>query len=206
MATFVDDHYSMRPSNDSDRSGPIGLSSLGVVDLDTSIVPDVFGLRAFDSGEPISLMLPGQFPNELRVLMPDAGAAPVAFHDIIITDLGATPEWRTRRIVTGEVTLLRRCWPKIVFTTMHRRQIEMENICRSCKDRTERAFSQGWPGHCPQCNEYVMTTLDKHMMNNHLELGQLWRVRWIGVLYGRAQWATVWIIYVRNTVDHSLWH
>ena len=44
VQTFVDDHYSMRPSNDSDRYDPIGLSSLGVVDLDTSIVPDVFGL------------------------------------------------------------------------------------------------------------------------------------------------------------------
>ena len=39
---YVDDHYSMRSSNDNDRSDPVGLSSLGVV--------DVFGLRAFDSG------------------------------------------------------------------------------------------------------------------------------------------------------------
>ena len=59
---YVDNYYSMRSSNDNDRADPVGLSSLGVVDLDTSIVPDVFGLRAFDSCEPISRMLPGQFP------------------------------------------------------------------------------------------------------------------------------------------------
>ena len=105
---YVDDHYSMRSSNDNDLSVPVGLSSLGVVDLDTSIVPDVFGLRAFDSGEPISRMLPGQFQNELCVLIPDAGAAPVAFHDIVMMDLGATPKWRTHRIVPSEVTSLRR--------------------------------------------------------------------------------------------------
>ena len=80
----------MRSSNNNDRADPVGVSSLGVVDLDTSIVPDVFGLRVFDSREPISRMLPGQFPNELRVLIPDAGATPVDFHDIVMLELCAT--------------------------------------------------------------------------------------------------------------------
>ena len=88
MWKYVNDYYGMRSSNDNDRSDPVSLSSLRVVELDTSIVPDVFGLQAFDSREPFSRMLTGQFQNELRVLMPDAGAAPVAFHDIVITDLG----------------------------------------------------------------------------------------------------------------------
>ena len=46
---YVDDYYSMRVSNDTDRSDPDSLSSMGVVDLDISIVPDDCGLRAFDS-------------------------------------------------------------------------------------------------------------------------------------------------------------
>ena len=33
----MDDYYSMRPSNDADRSDPVSLSSLGVIDLDTII-------------------------------------------------------------------------------------------------------------------------------------------------------------------------
>ena len=31
------------------------------------------------------------------------------------------------------------------------------------------------PGVCPQCGEFNVGALDRHMMNNHLELGQLWR-------------------------------
>ena len=72
----------MQTSNDNDLSEPMGLSSLGVADLDTSIVPDVFGLQAFDPREPISWMLPGQFQNTLWVLVPDAAASPLNFHDI----------------------------------------------------------------------------------------------------------------------------
>ena len=46
---YVNNQYSMRGSLDVDRSEPKCLSSLGVVDLDLSITPDVFGLRAFDT-------------------------------------------------------------------------------------------------------------------------------------------------------------
>ena len=89
---YVDDYYSMRLSNDTDRSDPVSLSSLGVVDLDTTIVPDVFSLQAFDSESPVTRMLPGQFWNELRLLIPEPGIASETFHDIVITDLSATPE------------------------------------------------------------------------------------------------------------------
>ena len=82
MKKYVDDYYCMWSSNDNDLVEPVGLSSLGVVDLDTSIVPYVFGLRAFDSREPISRMR-DSFQNVLRVLVPDVVATPVDFHDII---------------------------------------------------------------------------------------------------------------------------
>ena len=92
---YVDDYYSLRLSNDANRSDPVSLSSLGVVDLDTTIVPDVFGLWAFDSESPITRMLPGQFRHELCLLIPDSGIALDTYHDFVITDLSATPEWRT---------------------------------------------------------------------------------------------------------------
>ena len=44
--------------------------SLCVVDLDLSITPDVLGLRAFDVAKPLTCMLSGQFPNELRLMIP----------------------------------------------------------------------------------------------------------------------------------------
>ena len=77
VQTYVNNQYSMRVSHDVDRSDPKGLSSLGVVDLDLSIMPDVFGLRVFDMAKPLMRMLPGQFANELRLMIPDLGIAPV---------------------------------------------------------------------------------------------------------------------------------
>ena len=100
----------MRLFNDVDHSDPVGLSSLGVVDLDLAIVPDVFGLRDFDSAKPITQMLPGQFPNKLRVLIPGLGIAPDGFHDIVIFYLSATPAWRSSRLIPGDVTSLRWRW------------------------------------------------------------------------------------------------
>ena len=127
---YVDDYYCMRSSNDNDLSEPIGLSCLGVVDLDTSIIPDVFGLWAFDSREPITRMLPVQFRNALRVLVPDAAASPVNFHDVVLENLSDTPEWRARPIVQGDVTSLRRRWPSAVFATMRKCQPDMEGLRR----------------------------------------------------------------------------
>ena len=49
----------------------------------------------------------------------------------------------------------------------------MEQLLRSCRDRPEREFRQRLPGYFPECKEYVAITLDRHMMNTHLELGQL---------------------------------
>ena len=47
IRTYVDSHYSMCVSNDADRSNLKDLFSLGVVDLDLSISPDVFGLLMY---------------------------------------------------------------------------------------------------------------------------------------------------------------
>ena len=52
----------MRESNDPSDSEVTNLCSLGVVDLDLSLCPDVFGLKAFDEKMPITRMLPGSSP------------------------------------------------------------------------------------------------------------------------------------------------
>ena len=44
----------------------MNMDSLGVMDLDLSISPDVYGLWAF------AQMLPGSTPCELRLMLPDA--------------------------------------------------------------------------------------------------------------------------------------
>ena len=194
---YVDDYYCMRTSTDNDFSEPTGLSSLGVVDLDTSIAPDVFGLRAFDPPpppEPISRMLPGKTQHNLRVLVPDAAASPVNFHDIVLEDLRATPEFLARQIVPAEVTSLRRRWPSVVFATMRKCQNDMEGLRRACRQHSEKAYTNGRPGVCPQCAEFSASALDRHMMNNHLELCQLWRCP--------VEWGAVWKGSLGECLDH----
>ena len=67
----------------------MNMYSLGVMDLDLSISPDVFGLRAFDNTKPVTRMLPGSSPCELRLMLPDDRLGNDGFHDVIIenTDL-----------------------------------------------------------------------------------------------------------------------
>ena len=46
--TYRNNLCKMRESNDQDGSEATNLCSLGVVDLELSVSPDMFGLRAFD--------------------------------------------------------------------------------------------------------------------------------------------------------------
>ena len=56
----------IRKSNDPNGSETTSLCSLGVVDLDLTVCPDVFGLRAFDEEKmPVTRMLPGASPCEI---------------------------------------------------------------------------------------------------------------------------------------------
>ena len=104
VRTYVDYLYSMQVSNDGDNSDPKDL----VVDLDLSISPDAFGLRAFDVSKPLKHMLPGPFPNKLCLLIPDLGIAPAGLHDVVIENLAASPAWRSRHLYPGDITSLRR--------------------------------------------------------------------------------------------------
>ena len=170
----------MRSSNDLNQDKLVDLSTLGVVDLDTSITPDVFGLRAF--------------LNLVCVLVPDATAGPMGFHDIILEDLTGTPDYRARRIVPSDVIALRRRWPPSLFVAMHKRQADMEFLRRACKRRYESEFGGGRAGTCPHCGVYIICNLSRHVMDHHLELGQLWRCP--------VEWCSVWKGSVQDCLDH----
>ena len=80
-----------------------------MMDLDLSISPDVFGLRAFN--EDITRMLPGSTPCELRLMLLNAKLGMDGFHDIIIANLTASPTWRSSHISPADITALRRRAP-----------------------------------------------------------------------------------------------
>ena len=73
----------MRISHDDDRSNAKDICSLSVVDLDLSLSPDAFGLRAFDNKKPLTRMLPGSNPCELRLMLPDPRLGTDRFHEVL---------------------------------------------------------------------------------------------------------------------------
>ena len=64
--------------------------------LDTTVVPDVLGLHAFKDEVALVRVLPGDFPNIVRVLVPDDRAEPRWFHDLLVEDLSATKDCHIR--------------------------------------------------------------------------------------------------------------
>ena len=69
--------------------------------------------------------------------------------------------------------------------------------------QADKAYSNGRSGACPHCDDFVVGALHRQVMNNHLELGQLWS--WSGALCGMDQWGSVWTTCVVNTTELSSW-
>ena len=184
----------MRRSHDAHGSIPMDMNSLGVMDLDLSISPDAFGLRAFDHEKPITRMMPGSTPCELRLLLPGAMLGTDGFHDVLIDNLAAWPSWWSNHISSADVTALRRRWPKAVFNELGRRAPDVERLRRNARNRSDRAFHHNALGFCAICDLKVDSTLAAHMVTCHLELAQLWCCP--------VEWCAVWKGSVRACLEH----
>ena len=168
--------------------------SLGVLDLDLSYGPDSFGLKAFDEEKPITRMLPGSGPCDLRLLLPDVGLGDTGFHDVVIENLLGTSVWRSRHVTPADIIGLRQRWPKAVFQVMRERQTELEDLRRKAFTSDQPAYRYAGRGYCPVCQTKSDEGLDTHMMCHHLALGQLWRCP--------VEWCAVWKGSVRECRDH----
>ena len=145
LQMYRDNTHRMRVSNDREGSDPTNLGSLGLVDLDLSLSPDVFGLRAFDDKLPLTWMLPGSNPCELRLLLPDSKIGMDGFHDVVIEYLFASPMWRSSHVAPADVMALRRRWPNAVFRMMQKRAKEVESLRRFARSSSTRV---GIPSQC----------------------------------------------------------
>ena len=116
----------MRRSHDENGSIQMNMYSRGIMDLDLSISPDVFGLRAFDATKPITRMLPGSSPCELRLMLPDDKLGMDGFHDVLIENMSGTPTWQSSHVAPADITSLRRRWPQAVFNTLQSRASDVE--------------------------------------------------------------------------------
>ena len=190
IRTYRQNLSKMRESNDPSDSEVTNLCSLGVVDLDLSLCPDVFGLKAFDEKMPITRMLPGSSPCELRLLLPDNNIRKDGFHDVVVENLIGS----STHVSPSDVIALRRRWPRAVFQVMKERCIELEDLRRQAFTGLQWAYQYAFPGYCPECKTRTAGSLDSHMMCCHLGLGQLWRCP--------VEWCAVWKGSVRECRDH----
>ena len=158
------------------------------------VFPDVFGLRAFEENLPITRMLPGSSPCELRLLLPDSMIGKEGFHDVVVENLTTSSTWRSRHVSPSDVIALRRRWPKAVFQVMKERGTEMEHLRRQAYRRPEGVYRHAQPGCCPVCKTTTESSLESHMMCCHLDLGQLWRCP--------VEWCAVWKGSVRECREH----
>ena len=194
IAAYQSQANSMRRSHAENGSIQMNMDSLGVIDLDLSISPDVFGLRAFDATKPVTRMLPGSSPCELRLMLPDDKLGIDGLHDILVENLSGMPAWRSSHVSPADMTSLRRRWPKAVFKTLRRRASDVERLRRDAPKRADKVFRYGGPGFCGVCNIRIYSALDAHMIASHLELGQLWRCP--------VTWCTVWKGSGRACLEH----
>ena len=93
--------HNIRVSHDEDSSNTKDLCSLCVVDLDVSLSPDAFGLRAFDSKQPLTRMLPGSSLCELRLMLPDSKLGTDGFHDVFIDNRSSGCHLPASTVVEG---------------------------------------------------------------------------------------------------------
>ena len=126
IRVFRENLCHMRKSNDVSDTEQTLLDSLGVLDLDLSLGPDAFGLKAFDAEMGNTRMLPGSGPCDLRLLLPDVGLGEMGFHDVVIENLLGTSVWRSKHVTPADVIGLRQRWPKAVFQVMRERSVELD--------------------------------------------------------------------------------
>ena len=139
----------MRESNDPNGSETTHLCSLGVVDLDLSVCPDVFGLKAFDAKMPVTRMFPGSSPCELRLLIPDTNIGQDGFHDVVVDNLLGSSTWRSRHVSPSDVIAIRRRWPRGVFQVMKERSVELEDLRRQAFAGLQPGYRFTDQGYCP---------------------------------------------------------
>ena len=169
-------------------------NSLGLVDLDLSPSPDVFGLQAFDSKLPLTRMLPGSNPCELRLLLPDSKIGMDGFHDVVIENLSVSPALAFEPCVAIRY--------HVPASTMAEDHVQDDaEACEGSRAPPPIRSSSARVGISSQCARFLphmpgkyRVCLHVHMMGSHLELGQLWRCP--------VEWCTVWKGSVSDCLGH----
>ena len=93
----------------------------------------MLGLHAFKDEAALVRVLPDDFPNIVRVLVPDDRAEPRGFHNLLIEDLSATEDCHDQPASAGDLTVMKQQGPSSLLSGMTKCQVDMESLHRDCK-------------------------------------------------------------------------
>ena len=155
IRVFRENLCHMRKSNDVSDTEQTLLDSIGVLDLDLSLGPDAFGLKAFDAEMGNTRMLPRSGPCDLRLLLPDVGLGEMGFHDVVIENLLGTSVWRSKHVTPADVIGLRQRWPKAVFQVMRERSVEPGGYAAEGIYKRSAGVPLHWAGLLPSVQSSI---------------------------------------------------
>ena len=152
-----------------------------------SAIPDVIDLRAIQPEAAVIKIMSIPDNRCIRVVIPDDHLGPTGFHEILLHDM---EEEEPPFVALSNLGCLRLDWPRAIFTFMGRYQVDLEHLCRECRER----FGSTQSGLCTFCGKYIQQNLGRHVACYHMDLAQLW---WCPVT-----WCTVWRGMPQDCIDH----
>ena len=134
----------------------VDLNSLGVVVLDTTVVPDVIGLHAScDEEAALVRVLPSVSPNIVLVLVSDDCAKPWGFHNLLIEDMSDTI---VRPTSAGDLTALRQHWPLSLLSGMTKysnTSLSPHELSSGFRSAVAVPDSMVWKGTTQDCVDHL---------------------------------------------------
>ena len=88
------------------------------VNLESPVDPDVLDMRALYEDAKLTQVLSGRAQNSVRVLVPDARAKLLRFHEVTLVDMTNVS---SPAVSTADMSNLRRQWPPSLSSGMIRR-------------------------------------------------------------------------------------
>ena len=98
----------------------------------------------------------------VRVLVPDDNVGHRGFHDVLLFDM---TDADTPHVAVNDLSALWHLWPTLVISGMTQRQLEWEQLRRTCNTK----YSRSPTGLCRFC-KVIKLDLFRHVANYYLEL------------------------------------
>ena len=147
-------------------------------------IHDVMGLQALRPSAAVCKVMIVLNSNCVRIVTPDEHVS-TGFHEILVYDMGQE-EWP--QVPLSEIGCLRLDWPKDLFAFVGRYQLELEQMSKVCRDRSDRR-------HLVRALR-VISTFRLTSVNTWLYITSIWHsygaARLTCVLFGRGHHRTVW--------------